>query len=295
VYSLSIVWYLFLAGMGSGTYAVASGFGFAGQLTGRRNVQEYGRIAEGGFALGPVLVAIGMVFLLFDLGFPERAWFVIVRFQASILTVGVWSLLLFVLAAGLLALNKLHPQVNFPRALEMALRVIAFLLALLVMGYTGVFLASMKPVPFHHHWLLVVLFVLSSLATGAAAITLYGFLNQQRKAMNYSLRLIPRIDVALITCEALALAAFLLVMFLGSPETRYCLLLLLTGEIAPLFWAGTVVAGLVLPALVAFAEGPSPRPAALAISALLVMLGGFALRYCLVQAGLHLTQLELLI
>jgi len=294
MYSLYIVWYIFLAGMGSGAYAIASLFGFAGRFSGRRHIQEYGRLAEGGFILGPILVVIGTVFLLFDLGSPEKAYLALLSPHITVLSVGVWFIVLFSVASGALLLNRLRPQTPFPRIAETALQVLAFLLSIGVMTYTGVFLASMQSVPFHHNWLLVALFVLSSLSTGAATIALFGFLNQHRKAMLYSLHLIPKIDLALIAAEVVALGAFLYTAGIGDEVAQHSLQVLLCGDMAPLFWAGAVGAGLALPLFLAWLNLRGPQTSLTALGSVLIVVGGFALRYCIIDAGIHVAQNTLL-
>jgi formate-dependent nitrite reductase membrane component NrfD len=294
MYSLYIIWYIFLAGMGSGAYVVAAVFGFAGRLSARPHIKEYGRLAEYCLIVGPVLVAIAAVFLLFDLGSPEKAYLVLVNFHFSILTIGVWVIILFCALTMALALSRLHPLISLPRTLEAVLQTTAFVLAFGLMSYTGVFLATMPSMPFHNDALLVCLFVLSSLSTGAAAIALFAFVNQHRKAMLYSLHLMPRIDVVLLSLELACLAAYLLAAFLKGADQRYSLELLLFGDLAPLFWVGTVGAGLLVPLGVAGLCRHTLREGTIAINSLLVVTGGFILRYCIIAAGMHLTQLMLL-
>ena len=285
MYSLYIVCYLFGAGAGSGAYALSAIFGFAGQLTGDKRIQEYGRIGDSGFLLGPALVALSAIFLFFDLGSPANTWLVIANMHPSILTIGTWSLLGFCLCAGALILFEFQSAVRIP------LQILAFLLALALMFYTGIYLASMPTIPFHNSWLLIALLVFSSLASGAAVITLYGFLNLHRKAMVYCLRTLPRIDLPLIIIEALILLAYLVHMQLQDSNTAHSVSLLTIGAFAPHFWLGVVLCGLVAPSAIILLEGSQPRPVAQAISSLLVLVGSFTLRYAIVAVGLHITQL----
>ncbi len=288
MYSLYIVWYIFLAGIGSGAYAVASIFGFAGRFSHKPHIQEYGRLAEGGFILGPILVAVGAVFLLFDLNVPARAYLALLSGTPTVLTVGVWLIVLFCPISATLLFARLHHSFSIRRAVETILQIIASILAIGLMTYTGVFLACLPSVPFHHNWLLVLLFILSSFATGLALIALYGFLNQHKKAMIYSLALIPKIDLLFIVLELLTLGAFVWSSLLGDGATRYSLDLLLFGVNAPLFWVGTVAVGLVVPMLLSIWSLKQEQLNVIAVNSLLVILGAFFLRYCLIESGIHI-------
>ncbi len=294
MYSLYIVWYIFLAGMGSGAYAVASIFRFIGRYSGREHVQEYRYIADGGFIAGPILVIIGSVFLLFDLGSPDMAYMALFSTNMSILSIGVWNIVLFCPLAMILIFVRVRTSSKTSTIVSRAFQVFAFLLALGLMTYTGVFLACMRSVPFHHNWLLVVLFVLSSLSCGSAVIALYGFLNQHRKAMKYSLHLIPRIDLVLLVLEIIVLGAFICTSFNDIAASRYSLDLLLNGVESPLFWVGAVLVGLVLPLLLAIVGLRDPLHNFIAASSILVIVGAFFLRYCIINAAVHVFDYVLL-
>ena len=290
MYSLYIVWYIFLAGMGGGAYTVASVFSLARRFSKKRQFQEYRHLADNGFILGLILVASGAVFLLFDLGSPEKAYLALISLRFSILSIGAWLIVLFCLSATASLLNHYHPLISFPSIVEICLQILTLIFAIGLVTYTGVYIAAMPSMPFHNHWLLVVLFVLSSLSTGSAVIAIFGFLNQHRKAMLYSLRLIPKIDMVLIVMEILTLGAFICISYFGDERVTYSLQILMFGERGLFFWLGVVITGLVLPLLCAFLSLRNPQGNLAALSSLFIIVGGFFLRYCLISAGIHISQ-----
>jgi formate-dependent nitrite reductase membrane component NrfD len=287
MFSLYVVWYLFLAGAGSGAYALAAGFALGGGSKDDR-AWKYREISRGGFYLGPILVMLGTVFLIFDLGSPALAYTLFLSPKFTYLTFGSWVVLLFCLLSIGLAFLRTAPRVRVPRLVLKALDLLALLAALCVMGYTGALTSSMPSVPFLHTPLIIVLFVISSFSTGAALITLYGFFNQQRKSMLYGLKIVSWLDLALIVCEIAALVAIILIKYLESDIARESVNLLLMGEARYAFWIGTVVIGMVVPAVASLLVRQSPHMVSQAVSSSAILVGGLALRYSLITAGLHI-------
>ncbi|MDR1015491.1 MAG: polysulfide reductase NrfD [Coriobacteriales bacterium] len=286
-----IVWYLFLAGAGSGAYVLAAAFSLARRWSQAESVKEYGEITRGGFYLGPLLVMLGVVFLIFDLGSPEKAYRLFLSTKFTYLTFGSWTVLLFCLFATALALLRSTSLIRLPRLAFKALELFSLACALGIMAYTGMLLSSMPSIPFLNSPLVVVLLVASSLATGSALITLYGFFNQQRKSMFFGLKVIPRIDLVLIAIEILALAGLVVSKYFEGPVALASVRTLLTGEGAYVFWFGTVLMGVVVPCFANLLNRQTLHMVNQAISSVAILIGGFALRYALVTSGLHVEAL----
>jgi formate-dependent nitrite reductase membrane component NrfD len=298
VFSLFIIWYLFIAGAGAGAYAIAATVGIverASFLTSHQAIHEYAQLSRAGFVLAPVLVLFATVFLMADLGAPERAHFIFFNSQPTILTIGAWIVAAFILSSVLLLFIYRVPSFHVSQPLLLIVEFIAAALALGVMVYAGIFVSGIPAIPFLNTPLLTVLFVLSSLSNGVAVITLYGFFNQQHKAICFGLRQVPRIDLFLIVLEVAVLAALLFTMLASDWQTaRESVTQLYAGDWAPLFWFGVLVAGLMLPALLGIFDLRYHQPALPAFSAVLLLVGGFSLRYCLLAVGTHVQFLELL-
>jgi polysulfide reductase chain C len=281
------VWYLFLSGAGSGAYALAVFFGLGNRTAKRGNINEYREITRGGFYLGPILVTLGTVFLLFDLGSPAKAYTLFLSTKFTYLTFGAWTVLLFCLLSAGLALIQSAIFIKLPRLVFKTLEILSLLLALCVMIYTGVFISSMPSVPFLNTPLVTILFVISSFSAGSAVIMLYGFFNQQRKSMLVGLKIIPRIDLVLIFFEILALVAlFLLKYFEGGVASKSVNALLL-GSGCYVFWIGVVFIGIVVPLIAGFLIQKSLHMVNQAVSSSALLIGSLALRYSLIFAGLH--------
>jgi formate-dependent nitrite reductase membrane component NrfD len=295
MFSLYIVWYLFLAGAGSGAYVLAACFGFAGGRSQAKSMREYREVTRGGFYLGPLLVVFGAVFLIFDLGSPEKAYRLFLSTKFTYLTFGSWVVLVFCLLATALALLRSTDRVKLPRAVFKALELLAAACALGIMAYTGLFLSSMPSIPFLNSPLIVVLLIVSSLATGSALIALYGFFNQQRKSMFFGSRVIMRIDLVLILIETLILTALIVMSCFGGGLGAASVEVLLAGAGAYAFWLGVVLLGLVVPCFAGMLNRQPSHMVNQAISSTAILLGGLALRYALITAGLHVASAQALL
>jgi len=150
---------------------------------------------------------------------------------------------------------------------------IGMLFGFFLAAYTGVLLSS-SAMPF---WadsrLMGALFLASGGSTGMAAVALIMFITGASTGESWH-----KIEVAdrfSMLIEMLILAVFLAV--LGSAAQP-----ITTGHFGPLFWGGLVGAGLILPLLLNLFGG---RVRALGVvSAVLVLVGGFILRYVVVMS-----------
>jgi formate-dependent nitrite reductase membrane component NrfD len=287
MFSLYIVWYLFFAGAGSGAYALAVFFGLSDSISRSERFREYHEITRGGFYLGPILVVFGVVFLLFDLGSPAKAYTIFLSTKFTYLTFGSWAVLLLCALSTSLALLQSDLFVKLPRAIFRAFEVLSLLLALSVMIYTGVFISSMPSVPFLNTPLITALFVISSFSAGAAVITLYGFFNQQRKSIPFGLKIIPRIDIVLILLEMVVLVILILLEYFEGGVSAKSVNVLLLGAGRYAFWIGVVFIGFIIPLVAGLFTQRSPHMVSQAISSSALLIGSLALRYSLILAGLH--------
>jgi formate-dependent nitrite reductase membrane component NrfD len=248
--------------------------------------------------LAPVLLSLGMLFLWLDL---ENRWnvlrFYFVLRPASPMSWGAWILLLIYPAAVLFALAQLPPDVaetvagrsrwlaRLPRLAAWA-RARRGPLALLsaasgvALGiYTGVLLGALGARPLWNSAVLGPLFLVSGLSTGAAFMLLYRLADGER-------RLLGRADMLLIVVELALIGLWLIGLTTGSAAGREAAGLLLGGPYTAAFWTMVVVVGLLVPLAAEWLEhrhGLVPGRAA----ALLVLIGGFALRWIVVTAGQH--------
>ena len=295
--SAYIALYLFLAGTGGGAFLIGSFVDMALRFCPR---WEWGaRVSpatDAGLVLGPVLVAASALFLVLDLGVPEKALSLFLVSTPSLISTGAWSiaafcivsaaaLLLGVLAGddGDLEGERLGGRVLL-RVGEFACSVMATALALVVIIYSGVFLSMYPSLPFLHTPLVPILFVASALACGLAGLVLTAFFRQSESSMQEALESLLLIDVVLVVVEATALAAFLVASCLSGGPSLGAVQLLTSGRLAMLFWIGVVVLGLVVPLSVDVVCRRTPAFAAFALGAGCTLVGGLCLRLSLLMA-----------
>jgi len=261
---LLIVWYFFLGGIAGGAYftaAIADNFGSS---------RDRG-VVRTGYILSLLMIGVCGMLLILDLGTPSRFLNMMKAFKFwDPMSIGAWMLGVFGAFAFLssaLSLSADDRRAALRRKLSLVGTIFGFFLA----SYTGVLLSA-TALPF---WsdarLMGALFLASGASTGMAAISLLLYLSGESAGEGF--KKIKRADRFAIVFEMAVLALFLVLLgSAGAPLT--------SGPMAPLFWGGLVVAGLVVP-LVLDLLGARWVPAV--IPAVLVLVGGFILRYVVVM------------
>ncbi len=282
--------YLFLGGMVAGIMV----------FTGIRMLRKEEREASLASALlpwsAPVAISLGMFFLWLDLEHPFNAWRFYMAFKvASPMSWGAWILLgvypVSILSAWASTPEERRRRVRLPSAWLSALgrldawsgrrrRAIAILNILLgaALGvYTGVLLGTMAARPLWNSALLGPLFLVSGLSTGAAFMLLYRLGEEERI-------LLSRADMALISVELALLALWMIGLGSAGAPSQGALAAILGGPYTAAFWTLVVALGLVTPLVGEWMElkhGAVPGRG----TAILVLIGGFALRWILVFGG----------
>jgi len=290
VWSWQIPLYLFLGGMVAGIMIFA---GF------RMLKRERGESSD---ALGflpwtaPIAISLGMFFLWLDLEHPFNAWRFYMAFKlTSPMSWGAWVLVGVYPVSILLAWvttpegakriirERLGRFPAFTRA-ERWVELNTSLMAVLniVMGsalgiYTGVLLGTMAARPLWNSALLGPLFLASGLSSGAAFMLLFNLRDSERV-------LLGRADMGFIGVELVLLALWMIGLATGGAPSQAALASILGGPYTTAFWALVVILGLLAPLFGEWFEhrhGAVPGKGA----AVLVLIGGFALRWILVFAG----------
>jgi len=265
-WELMIVWYFFLGGIAGGAYftaAIADNFGGA----------RDGRVARVGYWLSLPLVAICGALLVADLGVPFRFLNMILNFKFwDPMSIGAWALGvfgLFTLVSSALSLSTSEARVALRRKIGLVGTLFGFFLA----SYTGVLLSATALSPWSGGRLMGALFLASGASTGMAAISLLLWLTGGSTGEGWSR--VKRADRFAIMFELIVLVLFLVV--LGSAAQP-----LVVGRLAALFWGGLVIVGLVIPLVLELWLHGARVTAA--ISPVLVLVGGFVLRYVIVMS-----------
>lgn len=292
VWHYEIPAYLFLGGVVAGVMI----------LTGLWALWKPDATRSRGLALlpwaSPILLSVGMLFLWLDLEDPFNAWrFYMVLKPTSPMSWGSWILLAIYPTSILLALAgtpadlrerwmaKLPFSENVAKIARWAEEKLSLLaVSNVVFGallgiYTGVLLGSMAARPLWNSAILGPLFLVSGLSTGAAFMLLYRLKDEERHVLS-------RVDMGLILVELGLIGIWLLGMASGGAAARKAASLFFGGPYTAAFWTLVIAFGLVAPFVVELIE---MRHKVLPgrVTAVLVLAGGFALRWIIVYAGQH--------
>jgi formate-dependent nitrite reductase membrane component NrfD len=261
---LLIVWYFFLGGIAGGAYftaAIADNFGS------RKDTSVY----RAGYILALLLVSVCGILLILDLGTPSRFLNMLMSFKFwDPMSIGAWMLGLF---GGFAFVSS---ALSFVGGAGMAklrrrLSLIGTLAGFFIAAYTGVLLSATALPFWREARLMGALFLASGASTGMAAISLLLYLFGESTGEGY--KKVKRADRYAIVFELIVLAAFL--ALLGSAAGP-----IVAGHLAPLFWGGLVVVGLLIPLVLDLSGLRLPG----AVPAALILAGGFILRYVIVMA-----------
>ena len=291
--------YLFLGGLVAGVMVLS------GLLLLRRGDSGDGRSRA--LALlpwaAPVLLSLGMFFLWLDLENPWNAFrFYLVFRPTSVMSWGAWILLAIypvsillawrttpvsIREAGLDVVGRMGGRVlRTVEALDAWVdahtRTVAVAGILLGIGlgvYTGLLLGTMAARPLWNSAILGPLFLTSGLSTGAAFMLLHGLADDER-------RWLGRLDMGLIAGELILIGIWLVGLNTGGAASREATALFLGGPFTAAFWTLVVALGLLTPLAGEWLEVRHRMPPG-RVAAVLVLLGGFALRWILVYAGQH--------
>ncbi len=282
-WGMYIVWYFFLGGIAGGAYFTAA---IADYFGGPRERE----MAKIGYYVAWPLVIICGILLILDLGTPSRFLNMLRTFKwVSPMSVGAWGLAVFGAFANASAFLAYFdrgpmPVLNLSEADRLKYRrtigLVGTLSGLFLASYTGVLLSSTAVPVWTQGRLMGALFLASAASTGVATIALVAWL--RGLDLGEAWNRIHRFDRFTIVWEAVLLVA-LLVTLGGAAQP------IVAGRYAVLFWVGLVALGLVVPFVLQLRSGHhGGRPGfALVLPAILVLVGGFVLRYVVLMGGAY--------
>jgi polysulfide reductase chain C len=292
-WELPVAVYLFLGGLAAAAYYI----GVIADLVSKGRFRNIARAAS---YIVLVPISIGLVMLLLDLGQPSRFWHLMFQTgplntglifrPSSVMSLGVWILIGFSLFCGVayplmwLAEDRKMPGLEGREGLRRLIGILGLPFAFLVAAYTGVLLAVTSMPVWADTPLLPALFVVSATSTGFAAIMLA--LLFFRREEDDALTRLEKGDNLLIKLE-MGIVTVLLALLLFSPSTAGPAKNMIIGEYAVFFWIGFVFPGLLLPLFIqqhARRQHNQGLKQFAAVSALLVLFGGFYLRYIILLA-----------
>lgn len=314
------------AGAGACFVAVTLGLLSPRELVEGRDAPLYGRLLVPSFLAAALLMLVGVICLAADLGRADRVMLLLQSPALTHIAVGAYALAASLILAVLLAFMWKDAANRGPatrrilglcgghtHGMRMVLEIAALVTALVTMAYTGLLLHDASAVPLWTTPWLPVLFVLSSLSCGLAVVLGVSQLTGSARVFGSAFGRLAGVDVAAIALEAISAGCVIFSARSGAGfggqtalAAQDSVARLLSGDLAELFWVGFVVVGLVAPAAVEtllvfrrrvrqlergrhFSRLMSPLPSASStlFAAACVLVGGFALRACVVDAGMH--------
>jgi polysulfide reductase chain C len=274
--------YLFLAGMGAGSFAIGTLMDWLGLSDELPNTAI--------LIWGVVLVAIGTMFLVLDLGIKTRALNVVFNIRTSWLSRGFLILsgcigigVLTVAAALLPLLGITVPLIIF-RLLQAA----GVVFSLGTAAYTGILLRATKYITLWNTWWLPTLFLASALSTGSMLVFLsvhtYSIFFNAVGNTQHLLETITRAEQIAVIFEAIVLGLFLFLRYRTPVQGARSVAKLLSGNLKYLFWIGIVVLGFFFPTILE--SFYSVSPVLPFVAGLCLLTAGFLLRFGVLRAGI---------
>jgi protein NrfD len=283
--------YFFLGGLAGGAFFIAT----VAHLVDR---VRYRDVVRAGYYVAFLAILPAPILLIVDLGIPSRFLHMLMVSKPSTaigqaavtlgpihlkpfspMSMGAWALNGFALFSFLAALLTFLEDPSRGReyaGLKSLVGIIGTIFGFFIAAYPGVLLgATARPLFINARWL-GALFLAIGASTGAAAIALILSIVGRHQA---TLGRLARVTAVALVVELICLAAMI---GFGTGSTsagiRNAFGVLLTGSYGVMFWA-TVVLGVLVPLALQFAR------MSMALASLLVLAGGFLLKYVIIAAG----------
>jgi dimethyl sulfoxide reductase membrane subunit len=271
-WGLYIVAFMFLVGISAGGLIVVAG----AELAGSHRFEHVNRLAVV-CSVAAVATAAGTI--LPDLGRPQRAWKMITQPHLTSPLVWDMAVLAVYLVIGVVDLWILTRRPVSSRALRL-MAIVSLPVAVLVHSVTAWIFGLLVARPFWNTPLLAPLFISSALVSGTALVVLTGYVVERVSSFvvgNEVYDGLRRLLVWFVAADGFLLFTEVMTTYVsGEPDHRTQLDILLTGRLAPVFWAEVAI-GVLLPAVVLISRA-GRRPATIAASSALLLLGVFAKR-----------------
>jgi formate-dependent nitrite reductase membrane component NrfD len=235
-----------------------------------------------GMVIAWVLAALAGLVDMAHLSKRMRFWRMALRPGSSWISRGFILIFLFLGAAGIqILITWLAPSAG---AWETFFKVFGGIFAFGVAVYSGFAIGFVGAIKLWNSGLVPMLYVVSGLACGLAVVMLVS-LNQEPA----NLVVIGNYLLGALVVNAIFVATYFWSATYSSSAARDSAVRVMKGKVAPAFWIGLVVIGLIIPiVLVApFSLSRSASVAAFAISAVTTIIGGVMLRYVILKGGMY--------
>ena len=291
--------YFVLGGLAGGAFVIAT---IAHLLGGEKNRE----VVRTGYYLALLAVIPAPLILIVDLGMPSRFLHMLMVSKPdptigmsainlgsihlkpfSPMNMGAWALGGFGLFALLAALSLFLEDIKRARdlsAFRTTVGVIGGFFGFFLAAYPGVLLGATARPLFQNGSFLGAMFLVVGVTSGGAAIAL--ILSLRGQEIGGSLSRLRRIIIPTLLLQLVTLALFLLTVGMSGEEgAAQSLALLLSGPYSLTFWVGAVVVGSIIPLVLEVMGRQRVNPGLVAISAILILVGGFMVKYVIIAAG----------
>lgn len=277
---------LFLGGIGVGAFLTAI-------LASYLSPRHYSGLIKKGILVAPVAVGIGVVFLLSELGRPERFLTTLFRFNpSSAMSWGAFLQVVFVLISLILAFQILRGR--NPGGL---IRGVGALLAVAVGLYHGILLSSSGSNPLWNDSIVPIMFFVSSILAGCSFVLLlnsFGAITGSAKQVEVAATAkevsfdFRKLLLGFLIFQLIAIFIWMFSLARTDLYSSEALQLFLTSQ-GTLWWLGAVGLGLVIPLLLVLAsllQKTREMSAGLVpVFTLSILAGGFVFKQLLLTMG----------
>ncbi len=284
---------LFCGGIGVGAFLLAV-------LNSLVYKDKYPAVSRVGAVLSPIMVILGLVLMVADLGHPLRLWRTVTGFNVSspLSWGGPFQTLLIVIGI-VYAYLWLRPSTT---KLRNTVGIIGLPVALIVGAYHGWLLTILRARPLWNTGSATVSALLGFVTTGMAAVLLILCLSPRARGKDdetlgkkrFSPWMIHDFRYLLVAAMILQGLTFFVwwISLLYGPTDARAALSAANAAWGPLFWVGAIGLGLVVPILLQIVEIARHRPELdriniplTVITTVLILAGGYVFRYAVVMAG----------
>lgn len=302
--------YLFLGGMGAGAFIMAA-------ILYLKDRERNARIVCVSMWAAAISLIVGLLLLLMELVTPVRGLLMWQSFShfTSWMTYGAWGAFGAIAAFGISAVlatpkagawltGKCSWYAQHEQGVRKVFAFAGIALGAFVAFYTGMLLMASGSVPFWNTLFLPALFTVSAFDTGVALVEVVAIALAKKETIDLDAkRFMEKCVVVLVVLEAVVLAAFLGSMLLADASTPVGAAaaasagMFVSGQLAVWFWGLVAVLGLALPLAMALKgllskDEPASSDAKAVdvptlIGAIGALVGGCALRFLVLAAGIH--------
>lgn len=228
-----------------------------------------------------IVVVLKGGFHLIYLGHPLRFWRMFFRPQTSWISRGLFFVVLFI---GFVAIQLFLAYFLPGTGLETVVKILAVIMAVGMSIYTGFVMNYVNAIQLWNSALLPLLFLLCGLAGGFGLMLGIGHIQ-------------GGVDIVAVETGSailMVMIAALIVIYLTSarymgPGGKQSVTELIQGRVAPVFWVGVVVCGIIIPLAVSLSSllGGKPSDLMLMVAIICEIIGGLTLRYSVLKGGLY--------